>query len=189
MTRLRERMLEYLQLRGLSEKTQESYLRAVRQLAEHYGRPPDTLSDEELRQYFLYLRNVKVASTSTYRIALYGIRFFYLNTLQLDWPKLAFIRLPKETKLPVLLSFEEVRRVLGCLRRLRYRVCLSSIYSCGLRLNEGVHLQLAVVDSDRMQLHVKQGKGAQDRFVPLPQRTLELLRQYWSLHQHDAVCT
>lgn len=185
MTFLRQRMLEDLQLRGLAPKTQDAYLRAVRQLAEHYGKSPDCITEEELRQYFLYLKNEKQASRSTCTIALYGIKFFYEHTLQRDWPILDFVRPPKEKKLPVVLSRQEVRRVLGCLRKLHYRVCLSTIYACGLRLREGVYLQVPDIDSDRMRLHIRKGKGAKDRYVPLPQRTLELLRTYWVTHRHS----
>jgi integrase len=94
------------------------------------------------------------------------------------------IRLPQAEKLPVVLSVEEVQRVLGCVRRPAYRVCLSTIYSCGLRLLEGVRLQVGQIDSSRLVLHIQQGKGAKDRYVPLPQRTLGLLRGYWVWHRH-----
>jgi len=180
-------MIEDLQLRGLSPRTQEAYLRAVRLLAEHYGKPPDAITEEELRQYFLYLKNEKRASISTCRIALCGIKFFYQHSLKRAWPTLDFVRLPQEQKLPTVLSFEEVHRVLGCLRKPRYRVCLSTIYSCGLRLQEGVFLQVADIDSARMLIHVRHGKGAKDRYVPLPQRTLGLLRDYWASHRHPAL--
>ncbi|MFQ5923406.1 MAG: tyrosine-type recombinase/integrase [Anaerolineales bacterium] len=184
MTRLRERMLEDLQLRSLSEKTQDAYVRAVRQLAEHTDKPPDQISEEELRQYFLYLKNEKGVSTSTFRIALCGIKFFYQHTLKRELPTLDLVRPAKEKKLPVVLSVEEVHQVLGCVRRRHYRVCLSTIYSCGLRLQEGVHLQVADIDSARMLVHVRRGKGAKDRYVPLPQRTLGLLRGYWAAHRN-----
>lgn len=184
MTSLRQCMIEDLQLRGLAESTQGNHVRAVRQLAEHYGKPPDAITEEELRQYFLYLKNEKCASNSTCTIALCGIKFFYQRTLKREWPTLDLVRLPQEQKLPVVLSFEETRHVLGCLRRPRYRVCLSTIYSCGLRLREGVYLQVADIDSARMLIHVRHGKGAKDRYVPLPQRTLGLLRSFWISHRH-----
>jgi len=184
MTHLRQRMLEDLQLRGLSMKTQQAYLRAVRQLAEHCRKPPDQIDEEELRQYFLYLKNGKRASHSACRIALCGIKFFYERTLQREWQTLDLVRVPREQKLPVVLSFEEVRALLGCLHRPRYRVCLSTIYSCGLRLQEGVHLQVPDIDGSRMAVHIRLGKGGKDRYVPLPQRTLELLRSYWGTHRH-----
>jgi integrase/recombinase XerD len=184
MSALRQRMIEDMQLRGLSERTQESYIRAVRQLAEYYGKSPDRVSEEELRQYFLYLKNEKHASRSTCTLALCGIKFFYEYTLHRDWPTLSFVRPAHERKLPVVLSRKEVCRILGCLRQPHYRVCLSTIYACGLRLQEGVQLQVADIDGARNLLHVRLGKGAKDRYVPLPERTIEMLRAYWITHRH-----
>jgi site-specific recombinase XerD len=184
MTELQKRMIQDLQLRGFSERTQEMYVRAVRQLAEHFLKSPDQISEEELRQYFLYIKNVKHYSRSASTIALCGIKFFYEHTLKRDWPTLTFVRAPRENKLPVLLSPQEVQRVLHTVRLPRYRVCLTTIYSCGLRLKEGTHLQVPDIDSSRMVIHVHRGKGAKDRYVPLPKRTLELLRQYWKTHRN-----
>lgn len=184
MTPLRQRMIEDMQLRGFSPKTQEAYLRAVRQLAEHFGRSPADLTEEDLRQYFLYLKNEKHASRSTCTQILCGIKFLYEHTLKREWATLELVRPPKEKKLPVVLSQEEVSRVLSCLKSFRHHVCLSTIYSCGLRLREGVQLQVADLDSDRMLIHVRKGKGGKDRYVPLPDRTLALLRQYWQTHRH-----
>lgn len=99
--------------------------------------------------------------------------------------KLDFVRPSREKKLPVVLSIDEVGKVLGCVRRFHYRVCLSTIYSCGLRISEGVRLQVADIDSERMVIHVRQGKGGRDRYVPLPKQTLELLRQQWLCHRHE----
>lgn len=90
----------------------------------------------------------------------------------------------REKKLPVVLSVAEVRRILGIIRRPRYRACSSTIYACGLRLREGVYLQVRDIDSDRMMVHVQHGKGAKDRYVPLPVPTLEMLRRYWRTHRH-----
>jgi len=177
-------MIEDMQLRGLSEKTQDSYVRAVRQLAEHYAKPPDQISQEELRQYLLHLHNVRRLSASSFTIALCGIKFCFEHTLGREWAVLDLARPPREKKLPVVLSTAEVRQVLGGLRQERYRVCLGTIYACGLRLQEGVRLQIRDIDSDRMVVHVRQGKGGQDRYVPLPQGLLEMLRRYWFTHRH-----
>jgi len=184
MTILRERMLADMQLRGLAEKTQTAYLRAVRQLAAHCGKPPNQIDEEELRRYFLYLKNEKKASRSSCTIAICGIKFFYERTLGREWTTFELVRPPKSKKLPVVLSQGEVRRVLACLRRFHYRVCLTTIYSCGLRLQECVQLQVAHIDGDRLLIHVCQSKGAKDRFVPLPAATLTLLRQQWQAHRH-----
>jgi site-specific recombinase XerD len=177
-------MIECLQLRGFSERTQEAYVRAVRQLAQHYHKSPDLISEEELRQYFLYIRNVKKYARPTTTIALCGIKFFFERTLGKQWTTFDLIRPPREKKLPTILSVEEVRRILSLIRLPRYRVCLSTIYSCGLRLQEGTHVQVADIDSARMVLHVRHGKGGKDRYVPLPERTLGMLREYWKTHRN-----
>ena len=174
MTELRKRMIECLQLRGFSERTQEAYVRAVRQLAQHYKKSPDLVSEEELRQYFLYIKNVKKYSRPTTTIALCGIKFFIERTLGKQWTTFDLIRPPREKKLPVILSVEEVQRILRQVRLPRYRVCLSTIYSCGLRLQEGTHIQVRDIDSGRAMLHVRHGKGGKDRYVPLPERMVEL---------------
>jgi site-specific recombinase XerD len=183
MTTLRQRMIEDMQLHSFSERTQDSYLRAVRQLAAYFNKPPDQINEEELRQYFLYLKNVKKASHSTITLALCGIKFFYERTLLRQWATLALVRPPREKKLPVVLSVDEVRQILSRVRRWRYRVCLSTIYACGLRLQEGLHLQIGQIDGGRQLLHVCHGKGGKDRYVPLPQPVLDMLRQYWATHR------
>lgn len=177
-------MIEDLQLKGMGERTQQMYVRAVRQLSEHCNKSPDRIKEEELRDYFLYVKNVKKWSRSTSTIAICGIKFFYENTLRRDWTTLSFVRAKREKKLPVILSKEEVRAILRNVRLLRYRVCLTTIYSCGLRLQEGTHLQVKDIDSARGLIHVHCGKGAKDRYVPLPQRTLELLREQWKSHRN-----
>ena len=173
MTPLRRRMLEDMQLRGFSARTQECYASAVRQLAEHDHRSPDQLTEEDLRQYFLYLANEKQVARATATIALCGIRFFFEQTLRREWTTLRFVRPAREQKLPVVLSRDEVRRILGCVRLPVYRACLTTIYVCGLRLQEGAHLQVADVDSARGLLHV-QGKGRRDRYVPVPGGALSI---------------
>ncbi len=182
MSPLQQRMLEDMQLRGLSARTQEAYARAVWQLAQHYHRRPDQLGDEELRQYFLYLTNEKKIARPTATIALCGLKFFYEQTLKQPWPTLRFVRPPREWKLPVVLSREEVRRILREVRIPVYRACLKTIYACGLRLLEGIRLQVPDVDSARMLLHIH-GKSKKDRYVPLPQPALELLRAFWCTHR------
>ena len=187
MTELRQRMIECLQLRGLSARTQESYVRAVRQLAEHYHKAPDLISEEELRQYFLHLKNVKHYARNTTTIAICGIRFFFERTLEKEWTIFNLVRPAPEKKLPVILSRAEVRQILAGVRRPRYRVCLATIYSCGLRLQEGTNLRVPDIDSARLMIHVRHGKGAKDRYVPLTERTLQLLRQYWKQHHNPVL--
>lgn len=187
MTPLRHRMVEDLKLRGYSESTQKVYVDSVRQLCEHYDKTPGRITEEDLRQYFLYGKTEKKWSRSTSTIALCGIKFFYENTLQRPWPTLFFIRPGQEKKLPVVLSCEEVRRILANLRMLRYRVCLSTIYSCGLRLSEGINLRVEDIDSARGVIAVRNSKGNKDREVPLPEKTLELLKEHWKSHRNKAL--
>jgi len=123
MTALRRRMLEDLQLRGLAPRTQQCYLEAVKHLAQHYRRSPDQLSEEELRQYFLFLLNEKKVAHSTFRIHLYGIKFFYERTLQRPWPVLALVRPRHSQKLPVVLSLQEVRSLLALVVNPKARRC------------------------------------------------------------------
>lgn len=184
MNVLRQKMIEDMQLHGFAERTQEAYLLAVRQLAKYYHKSPDQINEEELRQYFLFLKNEKHAARATCTIALCGIKFFYECTLGREWKTLAFLRPPKEKKLPVVLSVAEVRQVLGCVHRARYRVCLTTIYACGLRLLEGVHLQVKDIDGERQLLHICHGKGGKDRYVPLPSACLKMLRRHWLTHRN-----
>ena len=120
MTELQQKMIECLQLNGLSERTQDAYVRAVRQLAEHFHKSPDLINEEELRQYFLYIKNVKHYARSSSTIAICGIKFFFEKTLQRKWATFELLRAPREKKLPVILSVEEVRRFLDHDRLPRY---------------------------------------------------------------------
>jgi integrase/recombinase XerD len=182
MTPLRQRMTEDMQLAGYSSKTQQAYVGAVRQLFAHFKCNPSQLTEEQLRQYFLYLANERRVSRPTATIALCGIKFFFQRTLKRDWTALGLIRPRPEKKLPVVLSREEVRRILEQVHTPVYGVCLKTIYSCGLRLREGSQLQVADIDSGRMFLHIH-GKGGKDRVVPLADRTLKLLREFWTTHR------
>lgn len=182
MTPLRQRMIEDMQLHGFAARTQEAYLTAVCQLARYYKKSPEEISDEDLRQYFLYLVNGKKLARASITIALCGIKFLYQKTLKQDWPTLAFVRPKQEKRLPVVLSRDEVRAVLQEIRIHTYRACLTTIYACGLRLSEGRCLQVCDVDSARMLLHIH-GKAKKDRYVPLPQEILPMLRQLWKTHR------
>ena len=182
MTPLRQRMVEDMQLRGLSARTQECYVAAVRQFAEHFHTRPDRLTEEQLRQYFLYLANDKKVARATATIALCGLRFFYEQTLKQPWTTLRFVRPRREKKLPVVLSRDEVRRILHAVRSPIYRACLTTIYAGGLRLLEGARLQVTQVDGARLHLHIH-GKGHKDRYVPLAAPTLALLRAHWRTHR------
>lgn len=182
MSPLRTRMLEDLQLHSFSHSTQQAYVRSIAKLATYYHKSPDLISEDELRQYFLDLTVKQKVSRSTATVDLCAMKFFFETTLQRPWPSLRFMRPPKHKKLPVVLSREEVFRVLSAVRFPVYRACLSTIYSCGLRLSEGAFLKVQDIDSSRMMVRVL-GKGSKERDVPLPERTLFLLREFWRTHR------
>lgn len=178
------RMEQDLQLRGMSSSTQFNYLRAVRKYSEYFKKPPDQITESELRDYFIYLKNVKKYSRSTSTQVMCGIKFFYSYTIKKEWPTFKLMRSPHEYKLPVVLTREEVRRVLSRVRIFRHRACLATIYACGLRIGEGTRLGIGDIDSQRMLVHIKGGKGAKDRYVPLPETILHLLREFWKTHRN-----
>jgi integrase len=156
----------------------------VRLLAQHYHKPPDQISEEELRQYFLHVKNVKKWKRATVTISICGIKFFYSQTLGRQWATFDLVRPQHERRLPVILTREEIQRILKCVRFDCYRVCLLTIYSCGLRLGEGCTLKVSDIDGQRMVIHVEQGKGGKDRYVPLPRRTLIELRNWYKTHRN-----
>lgn len=179
-----QRMVDILQLNGKGERTQQAYTRSVRMLSQFYDKTPDLISEQELQEYFLQRKNVNHWAPKTMRICYCGIRFFYVNVLERNWHILSILRAQNEHRLPAVLSVEEVRSVLAHVKTFHNHVYLSTVYSCGLRLHEGLHLEVSDIDSQRMMIHVHRGKGAKDRYVQLPQSTLHLLRQYWRTHRH-----
>jgi integrase/recombinase XerD len=184
MTPLRQHMIAALQLSGKSERTQQSYVREVRLLAQFYHTSPDHLTEQELQRYFLHRKNVDGLAPASMRICYNGIRFFSQHVLQRDWSTLSLLRAQTTHRLPAVLSVEEVRRLLAAATPLHHQVYFTTVYSLGLRLQEALFLQVSDIDGQRLQVHVHRGKGAKDRYVPLPAETLTLLRTYWKTHRH-----
>lgn len=179
-----KQLLDAMQLQSYAPKTQYAYFRAVRKLSVFYNKPPYRITEEELCQYFLHRKNVDHWSETACRIALCGIKFYYQKASKRKWTKAKLIKPKKEEhKLPMILSAQEVRRVLKVIHPVRHYAILATIYSCGLRISEALRLQVNDVKSDRGFLHVR-GKGARDRYVPLPPRTLEILRMNWKRHRN-----
>ncbi len=179
-----QKMTQALQLNGKSERTQEAYVRTVRMLRQFYDKSPELISEEELQNYFLHRKNINHWSPQTMRICYCGIRFFYTNVLQHDWHIFNILRAQTEHRLPAVLSEEEVRKILSCVNTPHNHAYLTTVYSCGLRLHEGLHLEVSDIDSTRRMLHVHRGKGAKDRYVPLPDGTIDVLRKHWKTHRH-----
>jgi integrase/recombinase XerD len=182
MTPLRQRLIEEIALRGYSPKTQEAYVRAVACLAEHYGRSPDQLSDEQLRAYLLHLHRDSPKAASTLNVAVSGLRFFYQRVLHRPFTHLERnLPRPRPAKRrPKAYTRAEITRLLevGC-PNLKHRAFLMTVYGAGLRLNEACHLRPEHLDRSAGQIRVEQGKGRRDRYTVLPQRLLQELEAYW----------
>jgi integrase/recombinase XerD len=177
-----------LKLLPISARTEQAYLACVRQLSEFYSKCPELVSAEEIRQYCIHLKTHKKVARQTSTQAICAIKLFWEKTLRRSWPhELELARANPQFKLPVVLSACEVRRILAAVPALDHRVCLTTIYSCGLRLGEGLGLEVRDIDAERMLVHIRSGKGNQDRYLPLPQRTLVLLRQQWKTHRHPTL--
>ena len=179
MTPLRQRYRQDLQLRNYSPKTQQVYEECVSLFARHFGKSPELLGPEQIRTYQLYLAHEKQASWSRFNQTVCALRFLYRHTLHKDWiiQHIPFPR--KESRLPQVLSLEEVSRFLQAIPQLKYRILLTTIYATGLRASEALHLEVADIDSPRMSIRVRQGKGHKDRYALLSPKLLVLLRQYW----------
>ena len=168
-------MLRALKLQGVAEKTVDAYARAVRRTAKFFDRCPDDLSAEDLRVYFAKL--LETHSWSTIKLDRCGLQFFYRHVLDKPWTWTTIVKPPRATRRPDVLTRGETLRLLGLVRKLRYRVFFLTLYSTGLRLSEGLALEVGDIDAHRLRLHVRAGKGNQDRDVPITAALLKMLRQ------------
>ncbi len=184
MTPLRQHMIAALQRSGKGERTQHASVREVRLLAQCSHTSPDRISEQELQHSFLHRKNVDSLAPASMRICYSGIRFFSQHVLQRDWHTLALLRAQTTHRLPAVLSVEEVRRLLTSATPLHNHVYFTTVYSLGLRLHEALSLQVSDIDGQRLQVHIHRGTGAKDRYVPLPEDTLALLRTSWKTHRH-----
>ena len=171
-------MREDMLLSNLSQKTQECYINGVLKLARYYHRSPSDLSEEEVRNFIVFLKDESGLSPETVRVSFYGIKFLYQKTLGRNWKIFDIIRIPQPNHFPVVLSFEEVKKILPHIYHPTYKMVLTLIYSCGLRLSECLNLRTEDIDSSRMLIRIK-GKGNKYRNVPLPEHIVQLLRIYW----------
>jgi len=184
MTPLRQHMIAALPRSGTGERTQDAYVREVRLLAQFSHTSPDRLSAQELQHSFLHRTNVDGLAPASMRICSSGMRFFSHHVLQRDWHTLTLLRAHTTHQLPAVLRVEEGRRLLASATPFHHHVSFTTVYSLGLRLHEALSLQGADIDGQRLQVQVHRGKGAKDRYVPLPADTLALLRTSWKTHRH-----
>jgi len=183
MTQLRQRMIAQMTQRGFSDRTHQSYLHSVSELANYYKKSPDTVSIAEIQQFFNHLVQERSLSPASVRVYLNGVRFFYLKVMewkQFDVP-VAIPRKPQ--RIPELLSRAEVQALIASIDNLKHRTIILTCYGSGLRLSELVGLQVKDIDSERRLLRVQQGKGQKDRAVILSDGVLQSLREYWSVYR------
>ena len=183
MSQLRDRMIREMQLRRLSERTQEAYLHAVHRLAKHYMRPPDQISDNEVLDFILYLMNERRVAWSTCNQIVCGVKFFFLTTVGRASVSLAIPPRRSEQRLPEILSAQELERIFASVSNLKHLTLLKTMYSTGLRVSEAVQLKVTDIDGDRMTLRVVQGKGRKDRYASLSPLLLKDLRDYWRAYR------
>jgi len=173
-----------MQVSGLGERSRQAYSRAMRLLVEHCDKSPDLIAEEELLDYFIHRQEISGWSPATMRICYAGIKFFFKHVLKRDWHLLLLARAKREKRLPAVLSREEVKKVLARVTTFHNYVYLTTVYTCGLRLQEGLFLEVSDIDGARKMIHIHRGKGAKDRYVPLPEFTYALLRRYWATHRN-----
>src|SRR5471032_98734 len=173
MTPLRQRMLHDMQIRNLAENTQKSYLQQVSSFSRHFRRSPETLGPEEIRAWTIYLVNERKLAPSSVQLAVGALRFLYRVTLRREWSDEDFPLPKKPVRLPVILSFEEVKALFDAIPSLKHRAMLMTAYAAGLRISEVAHLKAIDIDSQRMVIRVNQGKNHKDRYVMLSPRLLE----------------
>ena len=182
MTSLRQRMLEDMQVRGLSPRTQQTYVETVARFARHFGRSPARLGLEEIRAYQVYLTNERRLASSSLVVAVSALRFLYRVTLRKRWVFDDVIPVPKKPRsLPVVLSPEEVVQFLDGVKAAKHHAILTTCYAAGLRVSEAARLTVSAIDSERMALRIAQGKGQKDRYVMLSPKLLEVLRAWWQV--------
>jgi site-specific recombinase XerD len=179
MTALRKNYISYMRYRNYSPRTVKSYCFCLIQLSKYYNESPDNLTRKQFIDYLYYLVEEKQVSAVYLNQLISAYKILVAEVLGRDWEEFTIRRPQCEKKLPVVLSQEEVRRIIDNISNLKHRTFISLIYSCGLRLSELCNLKVSDIDSTRMQIHIRLGKGAKDRYVMLSEKILLMLRVYW----------
>jgi len=182
---LRQRMIRDMELASLTDGTQQTYIGAVVRLQQHYQIRPDRLSEKQVQQYVLWLREEKKVAKGTFQTDWYGLKFFYYRTLGVDWPLFTRkkVRPPRRQRLPVPISWEDGHRLIAALRKPSYRLCCSLMLALGLRIGDVLALTVPSINSTQMIVRVI-GKGNKERILPLPPTLLVALRAFWTTHRH-----
>lgn len=175
-------LLKHLKLKGLQPKTIDAYSRAIRRIGAYFDHQINELSEQQLTDYFTDL--LQSHSWSAVKLDLYGLKFYYAHVLHKPWTHVDLIKPPKAQRLPDIVTIEQAQQLFMATLMLSYRVFFFTLYSLGLRLGEGLRLEVGDIDALRQRVHVRDAKGNKDRFVPLPAATLTVLRRFWSVHRH-----
>ncbi len=185
MTPLRQRMIEDLRIRGLAQNTIDTYVGAVARFAQYFGRSPEQLGKEDIRSFQVHLALERKVASSTLNIYASALRFLYKVTLGKDWDIKTIPYAKTPLKIPAILRQDEVLSLFAAITNLKHRVMTMTIYAAGLRISEVASLRLCDIDSRRMLIHVRQGKGGKDRLVPLSEALLGPLRQYYLAYRPE----
>jgi integrase/recombinase XerD len=181
---LYQKMSDDLHLTSKAKRTHDGYLREIRKLADHCRIPPNKVSEQQLRRYFLHLKNEKHFAEGSLRVTLSAFKFFFGTTCPRNWDTLRSLKVKGPKTLPEVITIRQVHSIIDACNTQRMAVFFWTAYSMGLRLSEALHLQVGDVDAERGFVHVHRGKGAKDRYIPLPTSTLHQLRTHWLTHQH-----
>jgi integrase/recombinase XerD len=173
---------KHLKLKGLQPKTIDAYTRALRRIGDYFDFEVDDLNQNQLLDYFHAL--LERLSWSAVKLDLYGLKFFYTHVLNKPWIDLSLIKSPRTKRIPNIISVAETQKLIMTTDKLSYRVFFFTLYSMGLRLGEGLRLQIGDINAPHHRVHIRNAKGNKDRLVPLPRNTLRVLRRFWSLHRH-----
>jgi len=183
MTELRSKYISYLRYRNYSVHTIKHYCSCLIGLSKHYKTSPDKLTRDQFLDYLYYLVEDKQVSAIYLNQLLSAYKILVEEVLRRKWEEFSIRRPKLEKKLPVVLSQEEVKQIIDCITNLKHRAFISLIYSCGLRVSELINLKVTDIDSTRMQIHIRSGKGGKDRYVMLSERILVMLREYWKVYR------
>lgn len=178
---LRKQFTNYMTLRGFSSKTKEAYIGAVAGLAKYYHQSPDKLNNDQIQDYLLHLIKERELAWSSCNVVFSGLRCFYIHVLKWDETRFHIPSRPRNKQLPMLLSVNDVWRLIDCAKNPKHHVLLMTVYGAGLRVSEVVKLQPRHIESSRMMIRVDQGKGRKDRYTILSQSLLNELRAYWEI--------
>jgi site-specific recombinase XerD len=183
MTELRKQYISYLRFRNYSPRTIKNYCASLIQLSKFYNLSPDKITGNQFIDYLYYQVEVRQVSANSMNLLLSAYKILIVDVLKREWKEYDIKRPNRSKKLPVVLSQKEIKQIIERTSNVKHRTIISLIYSCGLRLDELCHLKVSDIDSTRMQIHIRLGKGSKDRYVMLSEKILSMLREYWKRYR------